>query len=389
MKDTISKYNLTDFTEEHYVKMLRLAKHKFTFRSYTDFKKNERFIIWRHDIDAAMEHAARLAEIEANEKIKAVYFVLLHSEMYNLLEKRESGFVEQIIKLGHVIGLHFDPGYYDIQTEKELVKYLTIEKEFLEKLFHVKIKSFAFHNPTPGSLRFDKFKYAGMVNTYAKYFREKTGYCSDSNGHWRNSRLEDVIKSNENKQLQILTHPLHWQKSSGYPKHKVWRSIMDRCDTTLKWYDGLLLEFERENIQEHKKIFDYLKDLENKSGFNIEKNWIAGEFRTAYRQAWRLHHKLVNSFLKLYLEIELHHSKRQAAYFYKNSLKFDLYKRFELVTGLNFLKTFRLKYNDYKKLVMIHEDITSALDSYSTASVKKGFISLVTFLIKLETIIRN
>ena len=385
----IQKYHLDDFTHRHYVKLIRLAKKKYKFRGYTNFKKNENFVIWRHDVDASMAHANVIAGLEAKEKISATYFILLHSEMYNLLEKTESDCVKSIKKLGHDIGLHFDSSYYEINSERDLVKYLSAEKEFLEKVFKIKISSFAFHNPTPECLKYDKWKYAGMINTYSDYFRKNVGYCSDSNGHWRYKRLEDELKNGGYKTMHVLTHPVFWQKQTGYPKHKIWGSIFERANTTIDWYNSILKSFGRDNIGEHNRIFDYLKSLDRKTGLDLEKKWIQSEYETAYLLLWKFHQKTVNAFLRKYIEIELLKSRRNVDYFYNNAIKLDLYKRFELVTGLSFMKTFGIKYTEYKTLISIPDSILNANNKYSTAAVKKGFVSLANFLIKLETIIRN
>ena len=111
------KYRFEDFTEESYLKFLRLAKERYVFRSYSDFDKDENFILWRHDVDFSVHRAKRLAEIEKSENLKTTYFIHLHSEFYNVFEAEISKLIHQIIELGHFIGLHFDTHYYSINEE--------------------------------------------------------------------------------------------------------------------------------------------------------------------------------------------------------------------------------------------------------------------------------
>lgn len=337
----------------------------------------------------SMALALEIAKIEAKEKISSTYFVLLHSEMYNLLEKTEARCLSSILNYGHDIGLHFDSSFYDIKNEKDLVKHLQAEKEFLEKTFNIKITSFAFHNPTQECLKYDKSNYAGMVNPYSRYFRKSTGYCSDSNGTWRYNRLEDFLKKNEFNGIQVLTHPVFWQKNVLYPKQKMWGSILAGTDKTLTWYDDLLKEFGRNNVAEHGDIFDIVNSRERKTGMDIEKNWISGNFETAFLLLWKFHQKITNSFLKKQLEIKLPKPGKDTEYFYNNALKLDLYKRFELVTGLNLLKISGMKYSDYKTLILLKDSILNAGNDAGAFSIKKGFASLGSFLVKLDKITRN
>lgn len=233
------KYHFEDFTEESYLKYLRLAKEKYVFRSYTDFNKNENFILWRHDVDFSMHRAKRLAEIENSENIKSTYFIHLHSEFYNVFESEISGLMHQIIKLGHYIGLHFDTHYYSINNESGLEEKMEFEKGILEKAFDIKINVFSFHNNTPFTLSCKKWSYAGLINTYAEYFQTEVKYCSDSNGYWKFDRLEDLLLAN-NKNLHVLTHPEWWQQTTMSPFDKIKRCVNERGNKNLNYYTHLL-----------------------------------------------------------------------------------------------------------------------------------------------------
>lgn len=242
------KYHFADFTRENYRRFLRLARKNYIFRTYTDFIKNERFIIWRHDVDFSMHSALKMAQIENEEGTIATYFLLLHSEFYNLLEQEITELVKKIIYLGHNIGLHFDCSYYQIKDTKMLEKFLIQEKRILEDNFGQEISSFSFHTTTSFAADCREWQYAGLINTFSDYFRTDVGFCSDSNGYWRYRRLEDILKENKEKRLQVLTHPELWQKTIMSPKQRVYRCIDGRAEKTRKWYDNILQEYGRENV---------------------------------------------------------------------------------------------------------------------------------------------
>ncbi|HXH18123.1 MAG TPA: hypothetical protein VNJ07_03480 [Chitinophagales bacterium] len=221
------KYHFSDFTYENYDRLLCFAKKKYVFRTYENFHKSENFIIWRHDVDFSVHSAYELAKIEAENKVQGVYFFHLHSEYYNLLEQEITTLVKKIIELDHHIGIHFDSHYYKIRTENDIEQYLIFEKNIIERLFSVEVKVFSFHNTNDFVMGCQKWKYAGLINTYAEYFQKEVGYCSDSNGHWIYDRLEDLLASRKHQRLQVLTHPVWWQKEVMSPKQRVWKYIDD------------------------------------------------------------------------------------------------------------------------------------------------------------------
>jgi peptidoglycan/xylan/chitin deacetylase (PgdA/CDA1 family) len=250
MSDNSIKYSFSDFTHEHYQTLLTEAKKYYQFIGYNSIEiHNENpVILCRHDVDLSMHEALNLARIENELNIKATYFLLPHSEFYNLLEKSITELVSEIISLGHDIGLHFDPMYYNISSKEELEYWLQFEKEMIEKIFGVQVNVFSFHNPTEEILRFDEWSYSGMLNTYANELKTNVAYCSDSNGYWRFKRMYDVISSEKPTKLQILTHPEWWTAKLMSPKQKIWRSIEKRAEKNKEFYENALSAYGRNII---------------------------------------------------------------------------------------------------------------------------------------------
>ncbi len=244
----MKNYQFNDFTEKNFRKLVKLAKSKYQFVTYDQLEKADRFILWRHDIDFSVHRALSLAKIESEEEIVGTYFFRLSSNCYNSLEEEITKKAKAILKLGHHIGLHFDLSSYPIRSEEELIKYLRFEKKIFEELLDTELKVFSFHNPSSEILKNNKFKYADMINTYAEYFQSNVGYCSDSNGYWRNQRLQDMLEKSEEERLQVLTHPVWWQKTIMSPKERIWRSIDGRAARDKKLYQTRLKLFGRENV---------------------------------------------------------------------------------------------------------------------------------------------
>ena len=243
------QYNFNDFTESHYRKLIILAKQNYKFESYGTKIKSPH-VLWRHDVDNSVHRALRLAQIEAELKVHATYFFMLHSEFYNILEKSIFEKIKQISMLGHGIGLHFDSGFYSpIRTLKELEDKLLFEKNILESAFSRHVTVFSFHIPEVGNiLKFDNDRIGGMINTYGKKIRSNYGYCSDSTGYWRHRRLEDVLKAASETKLQVLTHPEWWQRKTMSPRERIERCIIGRAENTRNSYSKLLKKIRRKNI---------------------------------------------------------------------------------------------------------------------------------------------
>ena len=184
----VKKYNFDDFTEGHYRKLLQIAKNKFYFRSYIEYKNLEKSILWRHDVDASIHRALSLAKIESDVGVHSTYFLYLHSNHYNLFEEEIISLVDNIIGLNHDIGLHFDPFFYEGRPnyKKTLVSSISFERKILENLFNIKITALSIHQPdTTKMLDLQPELLVGMVNSYSDFIKKNYFYCSDSNGYWR------------------------------------------------------------------------------------------------------------------------------------------------------------------------------------------------------------
>jgi len=240
------KYFESDFTEENYRRILQKLKLPTIF--YDEIEKYDSFALWRHDVDFSVHRTYSLAVIEKELNIKATYFFQLSSIFYNVFEREIKELIKKILSLGHQIGLHFDPTQYEIKTKEDLEKYLYFEKNILETLFQTQIKVFSFHNPTEEILKkYEDYRYAQMINTYARFFKENVPYCSDSNGYWRYKRLEDFL-SEGYKKIHVLTHPGWWQKEVMSPRQRISRCIEGRAKKQHLLYDAFLKKHKRKNI---------------------------------------------------------------------------------------------------------------------------------------------
>ena len=245
-------YNYEDFTEDNYRRLLKIAKQNYSFISVMDYKleDNRKVIINRHDLDGSVHRAARLSAIEKEEGVTSIYFVYLHSIFYNAFEKNVTELLKSIVENGHEIGLHYEPWFYGIDKEKrsEFERYLLYEKHIVETLLGVEIGAFSFHNPDRGGwTSFGDETAYGLINMYSDYFKENYSYCSDSDGHWRYRRLEDILVKAEENRLHILTHPEWWTPEAMKPRERIKRCTNGKMTSTMQAYDSIMQTMGRIN----------------------------------------------------------------------------------------------------------------------------------------------
>lgn len=230
------KYHFDDFTLENYEHLIQLAQEKgFQFILHKDdFVPERKDVIWRHDVEFEPVIALKMAEIEAKLGVRATYFFQLHDGSYNLLEWYYRDVFYKIKELNHHIGLHFDCRYWNILDEKQLDEFITLDRNYFERNLGVEIDTFSFHNTTPFTQSCQNYRYGGLINAYASFFKEKYHYCSDSLGYWRFDRLEDVLKDENIRHLQVLTHDGNWSEEVLSPRKRFAKVMHDHAERLIK-----------------------------------------------------------------------------------------------------------------------------------------------------------
>jgi hypothetical protein len=244
-------YFFEDFTESEYEKLLKLAKKRWGFIKYSEYRSGKPVILWRHDLDFSVHRALRLAQIEARLGVWSTFFLSPHSTFYNLFEPEIKDIVLQIKELGHNFGLHFDGTFYSGMTNglKDVDDILRFENSILEKMLLIEVDAFSLHNPDVATLpELDQDEIGGMVNASGAFLKENYSYISDSNGYWRFRRLKSVLEVGEDERLHVLTHPGWWVPNIMSPRLRVSRCIDGRARYQHARYDRILARLGRMNV---------------------------------------------------------------------------------------------------------------------------------------------
>lgn len=202
-----------DFTYRHYKQMLTSAiDNGYRFVDFSKLPLNngrrELACSLRHDCDNDMTAALSMASIEREVGVRSTYFVMLRSAMYNLLNIPNREIVQQIMQMGHEVGLHFDERCYPTATPSRISDYMDVERRIMSELFDIAVNIVSFHQPSERVLK-NEIR-VRCLNTYS--FRNEQGirYVSDTNMEWIEGCPCGIFQDRRYHRLQLLIHPEWW-----------------------------------------------------------------------------------------------------------------------------------------------------------------------------------
>lgn len=369
----------TDFTIEHYRKLLKLATANWEVVQYDAIPWGSRYVLWRHDIDYSLNRSLALARIEKEESVRATYFLNPHSEFYNLAELGQHRILQQILSLGHNIGLHFDAAFYDIASEAELDRLVALEASNLEQLFGVKPVAFSFHNPMATHLACEVEQYGGLLNCYSKRFKNEVAYCSDSNGYWRFRRLHDVLSGASDPCLQVLTHPGWWQDKPMPSRQRIFRSAYGRANATMRLYDESLQEHGRLNHTGASAALRFLELLQPDRFELCDYLWNRECFLTLFVELWRLHESQISRLCQAYLRMSWHIPAAEVNAFF-GELSIDGWKLFNALFDHQWTSAAGVAEAEYKTWAQTHNLLIHGRTSVGNIELEAGCVYLCQLL---------
>jgi hypothetical protein len=216
------------FTHAGYASLLDAFAHLgYAVVDFTTADPAARHLILRHDLDMSIQAALPIAEIEAARGMRADYFVLLRTEMYNPWSAAGRRDLSRLAALGHGIGLHFDASLYpDVDAALDAAAHE--ECDALAQLLGRPVEMVSFHRPV-SRLQGRAAPVGGRRHAYEPRFFAEMGYCSDSRGAWYHGHPLQNPAVAHARALQLLTHPIWWGSSAAAPEARLHEFLTARA----------------------------------------------------------------------------------------------------------------------------------------------------------------
>lgn len=217
-----------NFTLEAYCEILKTGlDNGYEFLTFDQIGKESGnySCILRHDIDSELWSCHSFSSLEKALGIRSTYFLMPRSTAYNLFCIESLRIVEQILKDGHSLGLHFMGELTEGDDEKTLIQKIEKETRWIEDEFGIEIASVSFHQPSKVILDNPIF-IDPLINTYNKIQMRDYFYISDTNMIWKHEHPKEVFQHKIYPRLQLLTHPIWWTENPISLKEK-WLNVLN------------------------------------------------------------------------------------------------------------------------------------------------------------------
>lgn len=189
------------------------------------------FVLMRHDIDMSLPKALSLAKIENELGVSSTFFVMLRTRHYNLFSREGTDTVNEILSLGHNLGLHFDcASYPENLGVDELAEACNHEVEVLHKWFKCSVGVVSYHRPNETVLSGNSKLSGNVPHTYMPLFTKEIKYFADSRGEWRHGHPLESAEFKQGKPLHLLIHPIWWNVNPVAPYENMLRFAQQHFD---------------------------------------------------------------------------------------------------------------------------------------------------------------
>lgn len=195
-----------------------LQKYKRKLCDYKNIEGKNSYVLLRHDVEFSPLRALEIAKIEHSEDISSSYLFQVRSNAYNPLSTINRTIINEILHLGHKVGLHFYVTHIEENNWELLETELVNQSEILSLAINRRIDRFSYHRPPRWVLENRQNKIKELINMYGNSFFELSEspknikYLADSKHCFP---YGNPIENFDFDKIQILLHPDEWS-NIGY-----------------------------------------------------------------------------------------------------------------------------------------------------------------------------
>jgi hypothetical protein len=202
----LPKFNLSAYSDL----LIELRDKGARFRPICDIVKPEsKDVFLRHDLDFSLELSLPMAKIEHELGISGTYYVLL-SGPYNPCSAVSVQAMQELILLGHKLGLHYDLSLYPVDKDAARKRILH-EIAFLSELSGATVDTIVMHEPSRGQQDLFETTSEWINPTFYQKNNPHLMYVSDSCRAWRDDSILSYVNDEAaQKALLLNTHPESW-----------------------------------------------------------------------------------------------------------------------------------------------------------------------------------
>lgn len=164
----------------------------------------------RHDVDYSLQMAVELAEANAALGVAGTFFLLLRSQVYNLLSYDAAPYLRRLTELGQRLGFHMALPPGGPATAAGLAEMVRADFDMVARRVPAIEPVFAWHNTTPALLELGlDLDVPGLVSAYGRKLFRDIPYHSDTGMRYTVEEWRAIAGAHA-PAMQMLFHPELW-----------------------------------------------------------------------------------------------------------------------------------------------------------------------------------
>lgn len=201
--------------------------------AFVGFDDREAGVVLHHDVELSLDRALTMARLETTLRIRGTYFLPIDAPVHDVSTVRFDRSVRTLARLGHDVGLQFDPRRHweERPSQSALESKIDEERRGLQRLLGESVDVVSFRRP-PEWAR--EVELDGFVNATRPPAIDDYRVFDD-----REFRTEDPFEGSIPERFQLVVHPGLWFDESDErdPLDARRRAALDQVDEYFEPFD--------------------------------------------------------------------------------------------------------------------------------------------------------